>query len=103
MTGIFTPAYSVSKRTGSDGHADYLFIVKANQPTLHAQLIGLPWHKIPVMDRSRDHAHGRVELRTLKVASVQGLDFPMPPKPCRSPAVCVTQAAAGGAPLPCTP
>jgi predicted transposase YbfD/YdcC len=57
-------------------HANYLFIVKANQPTLHAQLIGLPWHKIPVMDRSRDHAHGRVELRTLKVASVQELDFP---------------------------
>jgi hypothetical protein len=24
MTGIFTPAYSVSKRTGSDGPAAYL-------------------------------------------------------------------------------
>jgi hypothetical protein len=30
----------------------------------------------PVIDRSRDHARGRVELRTLKVASVQELDFP---------------------------
>jgi hypothetical protein len=25
MTGIFTPAYSVSKRTGSDGHHRYYF------------------------------------------------------------------------------
>jgi predicted transposase YbfD/YdcC len=56
--------------------ADYLFIVKANQPALHAQLAGLPWPTIPVMDRTRDHAHGRVELRTLKVAAVGGLAFP---------------------------
>jgi hypothetical protein len=28
------------------------------------------------MDRTRDHGHGRVELRTLKVAAVTGLCFP---------------------------
>jgi predicted transposase YbfD/YdcC len=59
-----------------DRGADYLLVVKANQPTLHAQLVGLPWRQIPVMDRTRDHGHGRVEVRTLKVATVAGLCFP---------------------------
>ena len=44
--------------------ADYLFIVKGNQPGLHAQLNALPWRDIPVLDRTRDQGHGRVELRT---------------------------------------
>ncbi len=57
-------------------HADYVLIVKANQPALHTQLAGLPWRDIPVMDRTRDQAHGRIELRTLKVAAVAGLGFP---------------------------
>src|SRR6266542_2635579 len=57
-------------------HADYVLIVKANQPALHTQLAGLPWREVPVMDRTRDQAHGRVELRTLKVAAVAGLGFP---------------------------
>ena len=56
--------------------AHYLLVVKANQPTLHTQLAGLAWRDIPVMDHTRDHAHGRIELRTLKVAAVAGLGFP---------------------------
>jgi hypothetical protein len=32
--------------------ADYLFIVKGNQPGLHAQLRALPWHEVPVLDRT---------------------------------------------------
>jgi predicted transposase YbfD/YdcC len=56
--------------------AGYLLVVKANQPGLHAQLAGLPWRQIPVMDRTREHGHGRIELRTLKVAAVAGLCFP---------------------------
>jgi predicted transposase YbfD/YdcC len=59
-----------------DRGADYLLVVKANQPALHAQLASLPWRQIPVMDRTRDHGHGRIELRTLKVAAVAGLCFP---------------------------
>jgi predicted transposase YbfD/YdcC len=59
-----------------DRGGDYLLVVKANQPGLHAQLVGLPWRQIPVMDRTRDHGHGRVEIRTLKVAAVAGLWFP---------------------------
>jgi predicted transposase YbfD/YdcC len=49
-----------------DRSAEDLLVVKANQPALHAQLAGLPWRQIPVMDRTRDHGHGRIELRTLK-------------------------------------
>jgi predicted transposase YbfD/YdcC len=71
-----------------DRGANYLLVVKANQPALHAQLAGLPWRQIPVMDRTRDHGHGRVEVRTLKVAAVAGLCFPRrlgdpghPPRP----------------------
>ena len=44
-----------------DRGADDLLVVKANQPTRHAQLAGLPWRTIPVLDRTRDHGHGRVE------------------------------------------
>jgi predicted transposase YbfD/YdcC len=56
--------------------AHYLLVVKDNQPSLAAQLRQLPWRDIPVGNRTRDQAHGRVELRTLKVASVPGLAFP---------------------------
>ena len=59
-----------------DRGAEDLLVVKANQPALHAQLAGLPWRQIPVMDRTREHAHGRIEVRTLKVAAVAGLCFP---------------------------
>jgi hypothetical protein len=41
----------------------------------------------PVMDRTREHAHGRIEIRTLKVAAVAGLCFPprRPGNPGHSP------------------
>jgi predicted transposase YbfD/YdcC len=57
-------------------HAHYLFVVKANQPTLLERCQRLPWHHVPVADRTRDRGHGRVELRTLKVVSVNGFGFP---------------------------
>jgi hypothetical protein len=47
-----------------------------NEILEHEMLAGLPWRQIPVMDRTRDHGHGRIELRTLKVAAVAGLCFP---------------------------
>jgi predicted transposase YbfD/YdcC len=56
--------------------AHYLFIVKANQPLLHDRCARLPWHRVPVLDRTRDQAHGRVELRTLKAVTVNGFGFP---------------------------
>jgi predicted transposase YbfD/YdcC len=57
-------------------HAHYLFQVKANQPTLLARCAALPWHRVPVLDRTRDRGHGRIELRTLKAVSVHHLGFP---------------------------
>jgi predicted transposase YbfD/YdcC len=56
--------------------ADYLFVVKANQPALLDRCHRLAWHHVPVLDRTRDQAHGRVEIRTLKVVSVRGFGFP---------------------------
>jgi predicted transposase YbfD/YdcC len=60
--------------TGKQAH--YLFTVKANQPTLLHRCARLAWHHVPVLDRTRDRAHGRVELRTLKAVSVAGFGFP---------------------------
>jgi predicted transposase YbfD/YdcC len=56
--------------------AHYLFCVKANQPTLLARCARLPWHHVPVLDRTRDRGHGRIELRTLKVVTVHHFGFP---------------------------
>ena len=60
--------------TGKQAH--YLFVVKANQPTLLARCAALPWHRVPVLDRTRDQAHGRIEVRTLKAITVHHLGFP---------------------------
>jgi len=59
-----------------DKRAHYLFVVKANQPTLLARCQRLPWHRVPVLDRTRDRGHGRVELRTLKAVTVGHFGFP---------------------------
>ena len=57
--------------------ADYLLIVKRNQPNLYAQLAALPWRDVPVAYDKRERGHGRAERRTLKVTSVKaGLAFP---------------------------
>jgi predicted transposase YbfD/YdcC len=57
--------------TVKQGH--YLFTIKANQPTLPGRCKRLAWHNVPVLDRTRDQAHGRVAIRTLKAVSVRGL------------------------------
>jgi predicted transposase YbfD/YdcC len=57
------------------GH--YIFIVKANQPTLHRHLKDLPWRDVPLNDRTTRTAHGRREIRRLKICTVRpGLPFP---------------------------
>jgi predicted transposase YbfD/YdcC len=56
--------------------AHYLLTVRANQPTLLARCARLAWHRVPVLDRTRDRGHGRVELRTLKVVTVNHFGFP---------------------------
>jgi predicted transposase YbfD/YdcC len=57
-------------------HAHYLLVVKANQPLLLARCQRLPWHRVPVLDRTGDRGHGRVEIRTLKAVSVHHFGFP---------------------------
>ena len=70
-----------------DKKAHYIFIVKKNQPGLHAQLKNLPWRQIPVLARQRNRGHGREESRTLKAVTVTaGLAFPH-----AAQAICVTR------------
>lgn len=55
----------------------YVFTVKRNQPTLHAQLGGLPWGQVPIGHHEQGKAHGRRESRTIAVTSVKaGIGFP---------------------------
>jgi predicted transposase YbfD/YdcC len=57
-------------------HAHYLFTVKNNQPSLAAQLRGLPWKQVPVLHRTTDRGHGRQEVREIQVLTVDDLLFP---------------------------
>ncbi len=55
----------------------YVFTVKRNQPTLHAQLGRLPWEAIPTGHHEQGKAHGRREARTVQVTSIKaGIGFP---------------------------
>ncbi len=95
--GLRIPATAGRARPGRDGHhradalqthpeaaeflvtgkqAHYLFQVKANQPTLLARCAGLPWHRVPVLDRTCNRGHGRIEHRTLKAVTVCRFGFP---------------------------
>jgi predicted transposase YbfD/YdcC len=57
--------------------AHWMLTVKGNQPTLRRQLAGLPWRQIEACHRSTGNAHGRREIRTLKVITVAaGIAFP---------------------------
>jgi predicted transposase YbfD/YdcC len=60
----------------TDRQAHYLLVVKANQPLLLDRLKRLPWQRVPVLDRTRDRGHGRIELRTRKAVSVNHFGFP---------------------------
>jgi hypothetical protein len=78
--------------------AHYLFTVKANQPTLLDRCARLAWHRVPVVDRTRDRAHGRVELRTLNAVTVHHFGFRTPPRSSKSPAKSETLAPDSGGP-----
>lgn len=56
--------------------AQYIAVVKQNQPLLHARVKGLPWRQVPAGAVTRETGHGRIETRTLKAAHVSFLDFP---------------------------
>jgi predicted transposase YbfD/YdcC len=48
-------------------NADYLLVVKDNQPTLFFELNALPWAEVPVAHVECDRGHGRTERRTIQV------------------------------------
>jgi predicted transposase YbfD/YdcC len=60
--------------------ADYLFIVKGNQPTLYdvvaATLTGTDEEFADRMSSTTNRGHGRTEARTIRTAPAQGIDFP---------------------------
>ncbi|WP_187414953.1 ISAs1 family transposase [Nonomuraea sp. PA05] len=57
------------------GH--YLFIVKGNQPTLLHRLKALPWCEAILNDRTDETAHGRREIRRVKICTARPhLPFP---------------------------
>jgi predicted transposase YbfD/YdcC len=60
--------------------ADYLFIVKGNQPTLYdavaAALTGTDDEFADRMDATTNRGHGRTEARTIRTAPADGIDFP---------------------------
>ena len=60
----------------TDKKAQYIAVVKRNQPLLHARVRALPWRQVPAGSITRETGHGRTETRTLKAAHVSGLDFP---------------------------
>ncbi|CAM3803565.1 ISAs1 family transposase [Nocardiopsis rhodophaea] len=64
------------KYLAGERRAHYLFTVKANQPTLFAQVKALPWAQAPVLHTEGDRGHGRAEVRTTKVLTATGIAFP---------------------------
>lgn len=57
--------------------AHWVLQVKGNQPRLRRQLAELPWRQVEEGHRSVATAHGRREIRTLKVVTIAaGIEFP---------------------------
>lgn len=57
--------------------AHWVLTVKGNQPRLRCQLAALPWRQVETAHRSAATAHGRREIRTLKVVTIAaGIEFP---------------------------
>ena len=70
----------------SKKQAQYIAVVKKNQPLLHARIRALPWRQVPASSIARDTGHGRIETRTLKAAHISRLDFP-----CARQAIKITR------------
>jgi predicted transposase YbfD/YdcC len=60
-----------------DCGAHWVLTVKGNQPRLRRQLAALPWRQVDQVHRRVETAHGRREIRTLKVVTIAtGIEFP---------------------------
>jgi predicted transposase YbfD/YdcC len=82
LAGVIVTADALHTQRGHGDYligrgAHYLLTVKANQPTLLAQLRSLPWLQVPVADQTSGKGHGRCESRTVKITAVAaGIGFP---------------------------
>lgn len=56
--------------------AHYIAVVKGNHPSPLTQLRKLPWRDIPVDYKDRIRGRGRLEIRHLKTAAFQHLNYP---------------------------
>lgn len=65
-----------AKHLVSERKAHYALTVKRNQPTLSAQVKGLPWTQAPALFTETGRGHGRHERRTVKVLTAPGMAFP---------------------------
>jgi predicted transposase YbfD/YdcC len=57
--------------------ADFVLMVKDNQPNLFAALDCLDWPSVPIGHFSKDIGHGRIEIRTIQVMPAPA-DLPFP-------------------------
>ncbi|MFI6919992.1 ISAs1 family transposase [Nonomuraea spiralis] len=72
---LHTQAEHTRQIVAAGGH--FLFIVKANQPTLHRRLKALPWREAILNDRTDERGHGRREIRRMKICTTRpGLPVP---------------------------
>jgi predicted transposase YbfD/YdcC len=86
LVGVVVTADAMHTQTAfadwlvSTKQAHYLFIVKANQPTLYkaiqAALAGPNTAFAKRIATQNNRGHGRVETRTIRVTTAQGIDFP---------------------------
>jgi predicted transposase YbfD/YdcC len=73
LTGVVVTVDAMHTQTGTataiiDAHGDYVFTVKANQPTLYAACKKLPWREV-TEHSSVSTGHGRRVRRTIKVVA----------------------------------
>jgi predicted transposase YbfD/YdcC len=57
--------------------ADFVLMIKDNQPNLFAAPDRLDWRDVPIGHAGRDQGHGRIELRTIQVMPAPA-DLPFP-------------------------
>ena len=79
-------------------HADYLLIVKANQPTLHHQLDACPGARSPSPTTPATAATAGSRSAACRSPPSPAWTSPTPPRPCASPAGSGPLPAAAGAP-----
>jgi hypothetical protein len=76
--------------------AHYLLVVKANQPTLLDRCAHLPWHHVPVLDRTRDARTAESSSAPSRPSPSVGSGSRTPRRSSRSPAGSATCAVGDG-------